>query len=70
MIIGKLTVLSFIMTGICYFAVWVWEVSDEKRAALTSLTLKYPKRLYLMLLFIFFDVIGVFASVIHLLFVR
>lgn len=70
MIIVKLTVLSFIISVIYYFALRVWVGADTKRALLARMTGKYPKWLYGLVLFVFLDIIGIFASAIYLLFFK
>lgn len=70
MIIIKLTVLSLVVSVIYYLALRVWVSADTKRALLAKITGKYPKWLYGFVLFIFLDIIGIFASAIYLLFFR
>lgn len=70
MIIVKLTVLSLVVSAIYYLSLRVWVSADTKRALLAKITEKYPKWLYGFVLFIFLDIIGIFASAIYLLFFR
>lgn len=70
MIIVKLTVLSLIISAVFYFALRVWVGADMKRALLAKMTGKYPKWIYVFVLFVFLDIIGIFASAIYLLFFR
>lgn len=70
MIIIKLTVLSLVVSAIYYFALQVWVGADTKRALLAKITGKYPKWLYGFVLFVFLDIIGIFASAIYLLLFR
>lgn len=70
MIIVKLTVLSFLITAIYIFAMKIWAESNVPKYLLARNTGKYPKWIYPVVLFIMFDVIGIFASAIYLLFFR
>lgn len=70
MMIVKLTILSFVITGIYLFCFKIWAESDKKRAVLAALTNNFPKWTYPFALFVLLDVIGILTSAIYLLFIR
>lgn len=71
MIIVKLTVLAVMVTAL-YIWIWrAWLKSNPEEALKTAFNRNYlPKSGYPIIFFLLLDVIGVFASVIYLLFFR
>ncbi len=70
MMIVKLTVLSIVITAIFVLAIRIWASAFPGKYLKATVTKKYPKWFYLYVLFCLFDIIGILASVIYLLFMR
>lgn len=70
MMIVKLTVLSIVITAIFVLAIIIWASAFPGKYLIATVTKKYPKWCYLYALFCLFDIIGILASAIYLLFIR
>lgn len=70
MMIVKLTILSILITAIFVLAIRIWASAFPGKYLTATITKKYPKWSYFYVLFVVFDIIGVFASTIYLLFIR
>lgn len=70
MIIVKLTILSCLITAFYILAIRIWASSNVFNAISARLKNRYPLWMYPVVLFMFLDVIGIFASAIYLLFFR
>lgn len=66
MIIVKLTILLTMVCAVLIFAMKVWGENNP----LDALVSNYPVWMYVSVLLMFLDVIGIFASVIWFLFFR
>lgn len=66
MIVIKLTILLTMVCAVLIFAIKVWAESNP----LEALVENYPTWIYISVLLMFLDVIGIFASAIWLLFFR
>lgn len=71
MIIVKLTVLAIMVTTL-YIWIWrAWLKSNPEEALKTAFNRSYlPKSGYPIVVLLFLDIIGIFASAIYLLFFR
>lgn len=70
MIFVTLTVLLIVVYIIYYFALQMWEKRETEKILSEKRMGKFPKWIDSFILFIFLDIIGIFASVIYLLFFR
>lgn len=70
MMIVKLTILSIVITAIFVLAIRFWVSAFPEEYLKATITKKYPKWWYLYVLFFLFDIVGILASVIYLLFIR
>ena len=71
MIIVKLTILAILITVVYVWLFRAWLRTNPEEALKTALTVgSLPKCGYPIILLIIIDIVGVFASVIYLLFFR
>ena len=71
MIIVKLTILAILITVVYVWLFRAWLRTNPEEVLKTALTVGYlPKCGYPIILLIIIDIVGVFASVIYLLFFR
>lgn len=65
-----LTVLLIVVSVIYYFALQMWTKREIEKMLIEKRTGKFPEWIDGFILFIFLDIIGIFASLIYLLFFR
>lgn len=70
MIIVKLTILLLLITAFYMFAIKLWVGSNPIKASLVNIGGKYPKWIDGVGWLILLDAIGIFASVVWVLFFR
>lgn len=70
MIIVKITIFLVLITVFATVGTKIWASSNPKKLIKAYVTEEFPKWLYLYTLLLFFDVTGILASAIYLLFIR